>query len=98
MACGADGPVVRHTANEAGPFIATDLWNRRVSQAPLDKLGRVPEGKLATAIAAMERAFGTGAKEADDLLRENSGAKRIYDCAIIALTSVVGLDTAGDRS
>lgn len=38
MACGADGPVVRHAANEAGPFIAIDLWNRRVSQASAEAL------------------------------------------------------------
>lgn len=39
----------------------------------------------ALAVAAMDRAFGRGLNEAHALLRTNAVAKRIYDCAIIAL-------------
>ncbi|XHE14386.1 hypothetical protein PCC82_06530 [Agrobacterium deltaense] len=41
------------------------------------------------AVKAMDDAFGIGVSEAHDLLRENAGAKRIYDCAISALSAQV---------
>ncbi|RVT75646.1 hypothetical protein EM858_14460 [Agrobacterium sp. CNPSo 2736] len=45
--------------------------------------------RSAAAVGAMDRAFGMSAAEAHDLLRVNAGAKRIYDCAISALSAQV---------
>ncbi|MDX8513503.1 hypothetical protein [Mesorhizobium captivum] len=44
------------------------------------------------AAAAMERAFGIGVDEARKLLETDSVAKRIYDCAILAIVDQIERD------
>lgn len=41
------------------------------------------------AATKLDRAFGLGVMEAHDVLRTNSGAKRIYDCALTAVAALI---------
>lgn len=52
-----------------------------------DAPGHAAQDNTRLAVKALDAAFGLGVSEAHELLRENAGAKRIYDCAISALCS-----------
>ena len=54
-------------------------------------------GRAVDAARAMDEAFGMGINEAHDILRENAGAKRIYDCAMIAISALSSSATAEDE-